>query len=108
MPPWISCTGNEREKRSNVTGDMFQKKENNAHYLYILKPAYRQLHVRIQTDQFAKVWKLAIWSLLKYVSTKLPPRGAAKSIFFYIWHWRTSRGRTRTKPNVNVAMHSGI
>ena len=60
MPLWISCIGNEREKRSNVTGERFQKKENNAHYLYIFKPAHRQLHVSIQTDQFPKVWKLAI------------------------------------------------
>ena len=55
MPLWISCTGNERERRSNVTCRRFEKKENNAHYLYMLKPDYRQLHVSIQTDQFAKV-----------------------------------------------------
>lgn len=54
------------------------------------------------------VWKLVIWSLLNYVSTELSPRGAAKSIRFHIWHWRTSHGRTRTKPNANVAMRSGI
>ena len=108
MPLWILCTGNERERRSKVTGERIQKKENNAHYLYILKPSYRKLHIHIQTDQFAKMWKLSIGSSLNYVSNKLPPRGAAKRIRLYMWHWRTSRGQTPTKPNVSVAERSGI
>ena len=69
MPHWISCSGNERDKRSKVIGERFQRKENNARYLYILKPVYRKLLISIQTDQLAKALKSAIGS---FYSITLP------------------------------------
>ena len=63
---------------------MFQKKENNARYLYILKPVYRQLLISIQTDQFAEVLRLATGSLYTIMYPMNCHRGGLPNAFISI------------------------